>query len=205
MALSFMKCADPGCEKARGIGRDFCPDHEPATAAPCAKDGAIDACGGTAAASRSTPCPKCGSLHCFPVWAREEAREVPSGDSPDGQHPAQGLVGAARPGHASPAAPGTGSTGPKNPDRSAPEPPARVAFTQPSVNEIPDAKLLERAVRNSRPRKPGKSPRWHAVSVVFALGSTFAMELCRKYGVDPHEQIEGPVCETCAESAAGDR
>jgi len=134
-----------------------------------------------------------------------EAREVASGDSPDGQHPAQGLVGAARPGHASPAAPGTGSTGPKNPDRSAPEPPARVAFTQPSVNEIPDAKLIERAVRNSRPRNPGKSPRWHAVSVVFALGSTFAMELCRKYGVDPHEQIEGPVCETCAESAAGDR
>jgi hypothetical protein len=72
-------------------------------------------------------------------------------------------------------------------------------LTHRSVNEIPDAKLLERAVRSSRPRMPGLSPRWHAVSYSFALGSTFSMELCRRFDIDPHEKIEGPVCETCAE------
>jgi hypothetical protein len=72
----------------------------------------------------------------------------------------------------------------------------------PSVDEIPDAKLLERALRNAKPRAPGKSPRWYAVSFAFGLGSTFAIELCRRFGVDPHEKLDGPVCESCEEQRA---
>jgi hypothetical protein len=57
-----------------------------------------------------------------------------------------------------------------------------------TVNDIPDEQLLGRAVRNARPRR-GRVPRWSAVSDLFALGSTFSMQLCRRYGVDPDQQI----------------
>lgn len=55
--------------------------------------------------------------------------------------------------------------------------------------------LVGRAVRNAKPTKPGKHPRWHAVGDAFALGSTFATQLCQQFGVDPDEQLEGPACE----------
>lgn len=54
------------------------------------------------------------------------------------------------------------------------------------VNDISDAELLGRAVRNCKP-KIG-DPRWSAVSARFALGSTYAAQLCRRFGVDPHER-----------------
>jgi len=57
-----------------------------------------------------------------------------------------------------------------------------------SVDSIPDEKLLERAVRNARPRK-GRVPRWAAVSDAFSLGSAFSIQLCRRFGVDPDQQI----------------
>jgi hypothetical protein len=57
-----------------------------------------------------------------------------------------------------------------------------------TVNDIPDAKLISRAVRGARPRN-GRVPRWSAVGEVFALGSTFSIQLCRRFGVDPDEQI----------------
>jgi hypothetical protein len=66
-----------------------------------------------------------------------------------------------------------------------------------SVASIPDCDLVKRALRNCRPKKPGQSPRWSAVSDSFCLGSTFSIELCRRFNIDPHEQLEGPVCETC--------
>lgn len=58
------------------------------------------------------------------------------------------------------------------------------------VNDIPDNELLGRAVRNVRPRRrSGRSPRWHAVSEVFTLGSTYSAQLCRRFGVDPDEVV----------------
>jgi hypothetical protein len=56
-----------------------------------------------------------------------------------------------------------------------------------SVNDISDAELLERAVRAARPSR--KSPRWTAVSDTFCLGSTYSMQLCRRFGLDPDETI----------------
>jgi hypothetical protein len=69
--------------------------------------------------------------------------------------------------------------------------------------------LVERAVRNAR--QPG--PRWCAVKATFALGSTRATELCRRFGLDPDEEFphpedEEPTCESglpdCGPATASD-
>jgi hypothetical protein len=60
-----------------------------------------------------------------------------------------------------------------------------------SVNDIPDAELLGRVIRrhfNGRGRGRRK-PRWVWVSDRFALGSTYARQLCRRYGVDPDDEV----------------
>ena len=59
--------------------------------------------------------------------------------------------------------------------------------------------MVVRAIRNAWPRKCGKVPRWAAVVDVFGLGSTYAMLLCRGFGLDPHEQIGCDGCEQCSE------
>lgn len=53
--------------------------------------------------------------------------------------------------------------------------------------------LLARAVRNARDRhcrKGEKHPRWVAVMDWFSLGSGFAHMLCRRYRLDPDEQVK---------------
>jgi hypothetical protein len=56
--------------------------------------------------------------------------------------------------------------------------------------DLTDAKLLERAVRNARdPASRGYRPRWVCVMAAFGLGSTFAAELCRRFDLDPGEQV----------------
>lgn len=60
------------------------------------------------------------------------------------------------------------------------------------LHELSTEKLLEKAVRNARSRsayKGRKHPRWTAVMDAFALGSTYAHDLCRKFGLDPDEEI----------------
>lgn len=62
-----------------------------------------------------------------------------------------------------------------------------------NVADIPDAQLLERAVRSAleRDRRKGeRHPRWVAVADVFALGSTFSAQLCRRFGLDPDEMVK---------------
>lgn len=59
------------------------------------------------------------------------------------------------------------------------------------IDSIPDAKLLERAVRNARAQRGrGYHPRWTAVSDAFGLGSTFSQQLCRRFGLDPDEMVK---------------
>ncbi len=61
-----------------------------------------------------------------------------------------------------------------------------------TVADIPDGKLLERAVKNCRAksyRKGVKHERWVAVMETFGLGSGFSAQLCRRFGVDPSEQV----------------
>lgn len=57
-----------------------------------------------------------------------------------------------------------------------------------TVADIPDAELLKRAVTNARPRK-GRTVRWAVISDAFGLGSTYSIQLCRRFGIDPYQQI----------------
>jgi len=62
-----------------------------------------------------------------------------------------------------------------------------------TVADIPDAELLGRAVRTARPaadRKGSKGMRWVGVMSAFSLGSTFAYQLCRRFGLDPDEVVK---------------
>jgi len=52
-----------------------------------------------------------------------------------------------------------------------------------TVASITDAELVQRAVHNARPKKG--IPKWRAVADTFALGSTFAQQLCERFGFDP--------------------
>lgn len=60
---------------------------------------------------------------------------------------------------------------------------------EPSVNDIPDAELIRRALQFSNYGR--KKPRWVRVMDRFALGSTYAHQLCRRFGFDPEEKV-GP-------------
>lgn len=67
-----------------------------------------------------------------------------------------------------------------------------------TVDSIPDAKLLERAVRGARDHTAPnrhKHPRWVAVSQIFALGSGFSHQLCRRFGLDPDEMVSRDTAE----------
>lgn len=58
------------------------------------------------------------------------------------------------------------------------------------VNDIPDNELVGRVVRGLRKRRGRvRQPLWVGVSDAFALGSTYAQQLCRKYGMDPDKQV----------------
>lgn len=59
------------------------------------------------------------------------------------------------------------------------------------VNDIPDSELLERVIRHlkRRGRSREKLPLWSIVSDRFALGSGYASQLCRRFGLDPDEMV----------------
>lgn len=62
-----------------------------------------------------------------------------------------------------------------------------------TVDDYNDADLLRRAVRNARARdmrKDAKHMRWTAVADLFALGSTYSQQLCRRYDLDPDELVK---------------
>lgn len=70
-----------------------------------------------------------------------------------------------------------------------PETPVEPESATPGIS---DEDLVQRAVRNARPRHPAGSVRWGAVADALAVGSTYATNLCRRFGLDPHEQLPGP-------------
>lgn len=68
-------------------------------------------------------------------------------------------------------------------------------MTEPSVNDISDSELIKRALYALRHRRPLRRPRrllvplWSNVMDVFALGSTYSQQLCRRFGLDPEEMV----------------
>lgn len=66
-------------------------------------------------------------------------------------------------------------------------------ISEQTVNDMADSDLLERAVKSCRGRdyrKGQKHPRWVAVMDTFTLGSTYSHQLCRRFGLDPDEQVK---------------
>lgn len=61
-----------------------------------------------------------------------------------------------------------------------------------SVSDIPDNELLRRVVTNCRADVPKsrKHYRWVAVMETFGLGSSYSMELCQRFGLDPDELVK---------------
>jgi hypothetical protein len=57
-----------------------------------------------------------------------------------------------------------------------------------NVSSIPDDELLRRAVQMARKGR-GYQPRWVAVMHCFLLGSTYARQLCDRFGFDPDERV----------------
>jgi hypothetical protein len=59
------------------------------------------------------------------------------------------------------------------------------------VNDIPDEELLKRVLRNftRRGRSREKLPLWSIVANNFGLGSTYAGQLCRRFGLDPDQIV----------------
>lgn len=61
---------------------------------------------------------------------------------------------------------------------------------QNNIQIIHDEQLLERAVRGARNSRSSASvPRWVAVRDLFCVGSTTANGLCRRFGLDPDENV----------------
>ena len=62
-----------------------------------------------------------------------------------------------------------------------------------SVNDIPDAELIRRVIsgqhRVPRNNRGTTVPLWTKVGDRFCLGSTYAAQLCRRFGFDPDEQV----------------
>lgn len=59
--------------------------------------------------------------------------------------------------------------------------------------EVSDEDLLRRVVRNARSHghlRGIKHPRWVAVMSAFAVGSTYANIICRRFGFDPDEMVK---------------
>jgi hypothetical protein len=57
-----------------------------------------------------------------------------------------------------------------------------------TVADKPDAELVEYTVRNAGRLLP-RNPRWHHVAEAIGLGSTYAAQLCRRFGLDPEEEV----------------
>ena len=62
-------------------------------------------------------------------------------------------------------------------------------MSEETVSSISDEVLLERAVKTARAKGRGYQPRWVAVMDRFMLGSTYSMQLCRRFGLDPDEKV----------------
>jgi len=57
--------------------------------------------------------------------------------------------------------------------------------------EFTERELLERAVRNARPKnRNAYKTRWIVIKSVFGVGSGVANALCREFDLDPDEDLK---------------
>jgi hypothetical protein len=55
--------------------------------------------------------------------------------------------------------------------------------------ELSDVELLRRAVTYSRPCGFEVIEKWRAVGLLFGVDAAVAQRLCKRFGVDPNEQV----------------
>ena len=66
--------------------------------------------------------------------------------------------------------------------------------------ELSDRDLIAKAIEFARPHRTTEARRWVAVMDIFGVGSTTAMALCKRFGLDPHETRPGILCHCEDES-----
>ena len=61
-----------------------------------------------------------------------------------------------------------------------------------------DRELVIRAIANARP-PAGRTeyPRWACVRDLFGVSPKVARQLCQDADLNPHEYLDGPVCDVC--------
>lgn len=62
------------------------------------------------------------------------------------------------------------------------------------VNDIADAELIRRVIsgiagRRPRTKNTRRAPLWRPVGDAFCLGSSYAAQLCRRFGFDPDLEV----------------
>ena len=57
--------------------------------------------------------------------------------------------------------------------------------------------LVMRALKGCKPKRLGPAARWVAVRDTFGFGSTYSVELCCLFGLNPDEVIRGVHCDVC--------
>jgi hypothetical protein len=55
--------------------------------------------------------------------------------------------------------------------------------------ELSDLELLRRAVTYSRPCGFEVVEKWREIGALFGIGSTVAIQLCKRFGVDPNTKV----------------
>lgn len=63
-------------------------------------------------------------------------------------------------------------------------------MVEQSVNDIADSELIRRVLYYLWKKRGAKRrPLWDAVGTHFCLGSTYSMQLCRRFGLNPDERV----------------
>lgn len=65
------------------------------------------------------------------------------------------------------------------------------------TGQYAEQEMLRRAVTYVRSRGNEPCERWVAVMDLFHYGSTTSANLCRHFGLDPFELVDGTPCQAC--------
>jgi hypothetical protein len=67
-----------------------------------------------------------------------------------------------------------------------------------------DTELLGRVIKHVPNPTFAPKPRWYCVAELLAIGSGSAMDMCRRFGHDPDQTIDGVACQHCDEEGEDD-
>ncbi len=65
------------------------------------------------------------------------------------------------------------------------------------IDNITDKELIKRLLKGIANGPQGRQARWSHVGFVLSTGSTSATNICKKYDINPHEEIGHDKCIDC--------